>query len=130
MPRKEVAANTKMPAKTLRALRASIAHWKRMRDGKSAGREIPDSVFCALCLHYGAVWGCLDKDGNVCPLRRKFGVCGSFNDKNPYWVAMKAWSHWNDRTGEGLSAWIPAANRMIKALESLLPKKRKARSRG
>jgi hypothetical protein len=124
MPRKQTEP---MLPRVRRALRKSIAHWKRMRDGKNKDRESPDSSSCALCLNYGTAFGCLDKDGDVCPLRRKFGVCGYFNEKNPYWVAYNSWFKWNDRTGEGLSAWIPAANRMIKALESLLPKKRKAR---
>jgi hypothetical protein len=131
MPRKEVAANTKMPVKTLRALRASIAHWKRMRDGKDRANESPNGSSCALCLRYRNNASCLDKDGNVCPLGRKFGECSYFNRKNPYWVAYNSWFKWHESTEEGLSAWIRAANRMIKALESLLPvKESKARRRG
>lgn len=41
-----------MNAQTLKALRASIAHWERLASGKRRAGEIPGWRHCALCRSY------------------------------------------------------------------------------
>ena len=106
-----------------RRIRKSIAHWKRLRDGTNKPDEGLGGSSCALCRHYRNNSACLDKEGHGCPLMRRFGECGSWSVENPYWSAFLAW-WWLDSAGAGLDSWISAANRMIEALESLLPRKK------
>lgn len=99
-----------MNDKTLQALRASIAHWERMRDGTT--NEEPVSDECALCQRFKPNCVNLETD-ELCPVFNATlhrGCHGTpFND------AYDAF-YWHDR-----ERWKRAAQREIDFLKSLLP---------
>lgn len=100
-----------MNSKTIKALRASIAHWKRMRR-KRTEREQPGARTCDLCTLFikkSAVL-CLG-----CPVKDRTG-CG-FCIGTPFESANFAFHEGTD------AEWRKAATAEIKFLESLLPKK-------
>ena len=107
-------------------IRKCIAHWKRLRDGKQKLDEAPEAWCCALCeKYYYQDYDTLqvsDTACNMCPLEQAFGACGC-STTNPY---KRAYKGWRMRAWHIASAWAVAANRMIRALEKLLPKKKDA----
>lgn len=102
-----------MKIETLKALKSSIAHWKRMRRSRKCG-ERPTYIHCALCYRFNA---CVCETANEkCPVyesTRQRGCAGS-----PF---LKAYDIFDDGSTE---AWKLAASDEIKFLESLLPKKK------
>jgi hypothetical protein len=109
----------------LLALRESIAHWKRMLVGKERPGERPDGRWCSLCKLFdeGEYGECL-----ACPVRQKTGFRGCHG--SPYWRAFAAYHAFCSGRPDTEREWKIAAKLQIAFLESLLPKKRKARSRG
>jgi hypothetical protein len=103
-----------MNTKTLKALKASIAHWREMRDDRLC-RDEPGATGCALCALFLRDLTCLG-----CPVFERTGrpKCRG----TPYVDARLFWLDrlWNGRTWD---AWQRAATKEIRFLESLLPKK-------
>lgn len=105
-----------MNAKTLTALKASIAHWERMRDDRECG-ELPDCQDCPLCKRF------LNRSSEEfpwclgCPVARNTGRIGCQN--TPWQFANATFSVGSNRQ------WRKAAQAEIDFLKSLLPKERK-----
>lgn len=59
-----------MNATTLKALRASIAHWKRMATGKQRKHEAPNGDNCSLCARFNNTWF---STCTGCPVANKTG---------------------------------------------------------
>jgi hypothetical protein len=106
-------------APTLKALRASIAHWERMRDDPVCGEE-PYDVECPLCALFEGVSECAAE----CPIKEKTGRDDCYGSQ---W--MDAEVAWCSVTGMPndvhRSAWRKQANRMLRFLRGLLPKPKK-----
>ena len=99
-----------MTSKVLRALKASIAHWKRMRDDPECG-DTPSGLECPLCnLFDGPLCG-------RCPVKRRTGFTGCHG--TPWMYANAAFDHRHD--SRYCLDWTNAATAEIKFLESLLP---------
>lgn len=104
-----------MNAQTLKALKSSIAHWKRLAAGKRRLGEGIGANSCALCrLFLGLQATC-----KGCPVREHTGkgTC----EGTPYWRAEKA----NNKYGLDSKRFKLAAAKELAFLESLLPKRRK-----
>lgn len=86
-----------MTKKTLTALRASIAHWRRLATGKRLPKEVPSAIYC--------------------PVRVATG--NDFCESSPYWAAEKA-----ARFGLDSKEFKAAARKELAFLRSLLPKKK------
>jgi hypothetical protein len=125
MTQKQKKQKEPMLAETLRALRESIAHWKRMLAGKERPGEQPNGWWCSLCTLFN--W---DGDGgcSACPVRQKTGLrcCQG----SPYWRAHYAYHTRGSSCPDTEREWRTAAKLQIAFLESLLPKTRKPRCRG
>jgi hypothetical protein len=104
---------------TLTALKASIEHWKRMRDSDTQ-YEKPYSTYCALCSLF------IDKDCRGCPVREATHT--NRCQDSPYNAAEIAWHRYympeeyerEDQEG-ALKTWREAAQKEIDFLESLIP---------
>ena len=105
---------------TLEALKKSIRHWERMRDGKRIKiksicgfmeLEEPDSQFCALCRRFER--NCFDLDW--CPVAR----CVGEDDCNhtPWYEASKSFHN----VGPDSPEFKKAAAEEVEFLKSLLP---------
>lgn len=106
---------TPMPAATLKALKASIAHWRRMADGKAHGGEEPYGEHCALCdMFLNEFNRCTG-----CPVATRTGEIDCNN--TPYWKARNAW----DDYGRDSKHFRAAARKELAFLKSLLPKGKK-----
>ena len=108
-------------------IRKCIAHWKRLRDGKQKKGEEPEAWCCALCEKYfykdPVAHKPFDPTCVSCPVEQAFGECGNGSNSNPYKRAYRDWLNFLcDETRE--KAWVNSANRMIRALEKLLPSKK------
>lgn len=101
-----------MNAKSKKALKDSIAHWRRMATGKERKNEAPSAQCCALCAAYPDCEGCpvatLTGDGDC--------------EGTPYFVAYVAWKEWQ-RTGAGEAAFREAATVQLNFLRALLPER-------
>lgn len=106
-----------MNAQTLRALRASIAHWKRMAKNGIKGKDEPYAEECALCALFLAE-GCFR-----CPVFKSTGEeeCGH----TPYFEARDNYE-FGKYTGKDSNFKI-SARKEVQFLESLLPVKSKSR---
>lgn len=104
-----------MNAKTLKALKASIAHWTRLATGKKRPSEAPNRHGCALCLFFRDD-GCVE-----CPVQKRVGqpMCLA----TPYSHALNAFRNHGSESVQ----FRRAASKELAFLKSLLPKKRKAR---
>jgi hypothetical protein len=103
-----------MNTKTIKALKASIAHWREMRDDRKS-LDGPGSDYCALCaLFFRQKNRCVG-----CPIYKRTEQ--RFCRGTPYREARVFWLDrlWNGRTWD---AWQRAATKEIRFLESLLPK--------
>lgn len=104
-----------MNAKTLKALKDSIAHWRRMRKNargvyKATG-ESPSLGFCALCIVF-------DGDCDRCPV-----TCGlAWSDADRAWDKFVL-----GKRNASEQKWLDAADAEIAELVSHLPKKKKAK---
>jgi hypothetical protein len=111
-----------MNAATLKALRSSIAHWRRMATGKAKQGERPSGIDCPLCEMFRTD---LLYDCRGCPVaesvpRRPNGTSprqGCIN--TPYETARAASQDY------GLSSpqFLLAASKELEFLKSLLPKR-------
>ena len=106
-----------MNAKTLKALEASIEHWKRMRADINCG-ESPVAAPCPLCRKfkraYGGHGGC-----KACPL----GSCAG-TSRSPYSAAYFAWASCPGYGGpRDTRKWKRCATNMIRYMQRRLPKK-------
>lgn len=105
-----------MNARTLKALRASIAHWRRMTVGRPREYETIGPDDCALCKLFHEKFGCMG-----CPVREHTGEknCRS----TPYVRAEYIFDL------HGLSSYLfrKAAQDELDFLKSLLPKRRKVK---
>lgn len=104
----------KMTQRALRALKLSIAHWRRLATGKRRKFESTHGGDCALCVIYRQ--GLVDCSG--CPVMKKTGhsVCA----KTPYHEA-----NYNAITfGLDSLEFRMAARNELAFLRSLLPKKK------
>ena len=101
-----------MKPDTLKALRASIAHWRRLATGKRRENESIGWRNCALCKRF------LDLDCVGCPVREATGqpLC----QRTPYVAADYALGA--SDAGFDSAAFKAAALKELKFLESLLPK--------
>ncbi len=101
-----------MTPKALKALKSSIAHWRRMATGKARPGEVPLGSNCALCVMFYKETGSCDG----CPVSEAGhgGCCGT-----PYFDARDAWIH-NSKQSPAFKA---AAQAELSFLQSLLPKK-------
>lgn len=95
----------------LKALKESIAHWKRLATGKRGIGEYHDCTSCALCEAY-----LYDKCNN-CPVKLKTGR--RFCVGSPWHNADKQW----ERFGYDSPQFKKAATVQLEFLKSLLPKK-------
>lgn len=119
-----------MNPKTLKALKESIAHWKRMKQDPKCGDE-PAGWDCALCRRFNSFCHTFGGEryafgGERCPVA---AAAGSLNCSNtPYSSARDAWYYYHEQGGKTrLRQWRTAAQREIDFLESLLPKKKAKR---
>lgn len=106
---------------TLKALKESIAHWKRMKENWKID-ERPNASYCALCARFDKYRdGILcEIDGEGCPVMEKTGQPACFG--TPYEAAKNA--HPRNKfevTRLVILNWRRAAQAEIDFLESLLP---------
>lgn len=101
-----------MDAKTLTALEDSVAHWKRMAEGKANEGERPGGDQCALCQLFCQV-GSKYCDG--CPVNIET-ECSC--DTTPYFKAEDAFYAF----GINSPKFKAAAAKELAFLQSLLPK--------
>lgn len=102
-----------MNAPTLKALRASIAHWKRMAErgyGKPGSKDEPTARNCALCAMFAPLGGKLCQG---CPVMNK--TTQQFCIGTPYSAARRFWR------SEIQTAFKRAASKELAFLRSLLP---------
>ena len=112
-----------MNPETLQALKDSIAHWERMRDGgRLTYGETPMGSECALCDRFVRNAGydsgcfgasCTRSDGEQCPVLAKTGE--PYCRNSPWATAKVAFFNLSDH------AWRLAAQDEIDFLKSLLP---------
>lgn len=102
-----------MTAKALKALKASIAHWRRLAEGKERKGERPGRSDCALCDAFidRGMCGC-----EGCPVAAHTTLPSCLN--TPFRAAYEAW--WI--RGASSPRFRKAAQRELVFLESLLPK--------
>lgn len=109
-----------MDAKTLEALKASIAKWEKNAVAKTTGDYLKSVKDCPLCGLFYA------KDCDGCPISEKTGqtVC----EGTPYAEAAEAWSDWDWWTvidgkarAKSRAKALRAAKAEVKFLKSLLP---------
>lgn len=104
-----------MNAQTLKALKSSIAHWKRLAAGKRRLGEGIGANSCALCrLFLGKQITC-----RGCPVSKHTGEKTCVG--TPYWRAEQA----GETYGLDSERFKLEAAKELAFLESLLPKRRK-----
>ena len=101
-----------MPPPTLKALKQSIAHWKRLATGKRREGERTGVHDCALCVLF------FRTDCAGCPVAQKVNRIGCSN--TPYVNANDAYYD----TGLDSPEFKAAAKVELEFLQSLLPKQR------
>ena len=102
-----------MNAKTLKALKASIAHWKRLADGKQRTGEGIGDKYCALCALY------LAGDCKGCPIMAL--TKQTFCDDTPYAYVLKM----RNEVGIGSDEFKEAARIEYNFLRALLPERQR-----
>ena len=106
-----------MNGPTLKALKLSIAHWRRLATGQERRDEIPDARHCALCALFNKPTGPNRVHCVGCPVRDKTGK--EFCKGSPYLDANRAWVR---RHQYPMDARIEALREYF-FLRSLLPTK-------
>ena len=107
-----------MDSEMLKALKSSIASWKKRRETDDWGHE-----GCALCDHAGELRprpaGVISRC-SFCVIGQLDGAHYCYN--TPYRKASEAFNAWLEKdSDETLEAWHKAADAEIAFLESLLP---------
>ena len=109
-----------MKPRVLKALKASIAHWKRMRKGTQKANESPDGECCPLCnLFRSLCVGC-----SKCPVYKRTLRRGCHGTP---WFGARYNFIMRDRGSVFKEAWEKTANAEIAFLKSLLPVKKKVK---
>ena len=103
-----------MDQTTLTALQASIAHWERLRDGKTLPDEGIGGTHCALCQAFLQI-GSFTPSCEGCPVKEGTGF--RYCNETPYLEAARAYGL-NGPTSLEFSA---AASDMVDFLTNLLP---------
>lgn len=104
---------------TLKALQASIAHWKRMIKQTTPNEE-PFAENCPLCDRFGCPVCVLN--GEMCPVHKSTGWRDC--QGSPWGYAADVFLAW--KLGLGTRAeWRVAAKAEVAFLESLVPKTHK-----
>lgn len=123
-PLKKRKMKTPMKPEVIRAIKASIAHWKRLQVFKQRKGEDTSSDSCPLCkLFHDGINICAN-----CPVARKAGA--SIRQNTPWSRASRAWNtcatarHMEDRkpTAGELGVLHRAAEDEISFLTRLLPR--------
>lgn len=99
-------------AREVRALKRSVAHWRRLATDTRTKGEAPSSEECALCgIHRGFC--------GACPVKMESGESGC--RATPYGWAHRCWKDWRrTRLVAEKREWLKAANTMLLYLENLL----------
>lgn len=109
-----------MPPATLKALNASIAHWRRLATGKRRSGEGHCADDCALCHEF--FFNSKDEFSRCkgCPVKARTGrrLCAD----TPWGAANAAASDYDSYNSLQFKA---AARKELQFLESLLPRKKK-----
>ncbi len=113
----------------LKAIKESIKHWERMIAWvktqhpedftctsymRNAIQEVPMSNYCPLCKKYNNEKTIPSNHVTECPLGKKYGVCSDFRVKNKWRLVIDS-LQWKE--------WLINANKLLRQLKSLLPKK-------
>lgn len=106
-----------MNGPALKALRLSIAHWRRLATGGEKRGEEPNIRYCALCRQFNKPTGPNGDYCVGCPVRDKTGK--EFCKGSPYLDANRAWRR---RHQYPMDARIEALREYF-FLRSLLPTK-------
>ena len=108
-----------MQFKTLQALRKSIEHHIRMRDGTNKRSETFGINDCALCELFIAK-GC-----HECPVALKTGWPSC--ERSPYFLEVRAWHFYRTfQNQDNLQLFKTAADKEVKFLIGLMPLKARA----
>lgn len=109
-----------MTPSTLKALKASIAHWRRLATGKRRLFERPAAEDCALCAKFCRQlvnqWGRISGTCDGCPVKNRTGRNTCLG--TPYKAARNKWLIYGADSPE----FKAAAKEELEFLESLLPK--------
>lgn len=101
-----------MNAKSKKALKDSIAHWRRMAAGTERENEAPCPHDCALCAAHPRC--------HNCPVKNLTGHGGC--DNTPYTRAYEAWYGWRKGRGSEIE-FREAATVQLNFLRALLPER-------
>ena len=104
-----------MTTKMLKALKASIRHWRRLRDGKQRNNEIIGTDYCSLCKACGYKTPGDSGACFKCPVYQKTWKEGCRG--TPYNYADEMW----EKYGIDSVQFRSAAAAEVYFLESLLP---------
>ena len=122
-PRLQLPTEAMKPA-TLKALKASIAHWERLDNNGPSKEEPIGCDSCALCKRFANVspLRCTTKAGERCPVFAKTGSPGCKD--SPYGNALYLTLPFGNTLTPGVTfdEWRAAARRELAFLRSLLPK--------
>lgn len=101
----------RLTKKALRALKASIAHWKRLATGKRLADETIFISSCALCSAFYDHGSCTG-----CPIKKRTGRAGC--EGTPWIRTRNAVNNYTYNSDEFRSA----AKKQLEFLQSFLPK--------
>lgn len=99
----------KMNTKTLKALKSSIAHWKRNKAGKDDGI---DSSECSLC---DIFWNDIEEHCSGCPIKNETKQDNCYG--SPYYEARHAYRIYGPTSAE----FKYTAQKEVDFLKGLLP---------
>ncbi len=106
---------TKMDEKTLKALKASIRHWRANVRAIMPDQASVSESDCVLCAQFISNSGC-----NGCPVKQRTGRM--FCQRSPYMAARNAYLRWcGDDSLENRRKWRKQAQAELDFLRSLLP---------
>lgn len=105
-----------MKAATLKALRESIAHWRRMFNKGFLSEDSPEGNECALCKRFTGGSERCSLHGELCPVFKKSSYPGC--RETPYYEAADAFSSGDEKL------FKHHAEREFKFLKSLLPQRK------
>lgn len=99
---------------TLKALKLSIEHWRRLAAGKERRDEKPSLQQCKLCSRF------FENNCEGCPVAEETRIthCG----ETPFKAAYQAFNQWKYQHGRE-APFRAAAKKELAFLELLLPKK-------
>lgn len=107
-----------MNAKTLKALKLTVAHWTRLATGKRRKNESIYAENCALCKMFLVKYDCSKEECLGCPVAENTGH--QFCQRTPWYNAKDA----KNEFGIKSVIFKSAAKKQLAFLTSLLPKKK------